>query len=539
VLGARGADYGRGQPDLARLVFASDGRIFTISADGSERVRLTGGSSVPASSGDGEPTWSPDRRTIAFVRSFRSPTEDAVSRILLMDSDGSNERPITKRGTAFQPRWSPDGRRLAYTRFSIGPTTLVSSIVIARRDGSHSRTLVKVRIDESSRALVSVGEPSWSADGRRLIYSRLALTWDGSFFPSLRLINADGSGGRLLARDAYSGAFSPSGDRIAFVSVRDRNGETCGSDECSSNGEIYVMDANGKNLRRLTRNEGDDQSPRWSADGLRLAFSSNRNYPTEFSGDELYSIGADGGCLTWLTNGTSESEGPDWEPDPAASSAPADCGAANRAPLIETDLSAARRATHRVFWLDDNFHNQLLTYVSPDFREGTLLSYDDCASFDPSDCLAEIELQEAPICRRKNIIVAEAGFGGRYLERRGALLADFGYEGGMAAYTGAVYVKLYAGEETAEPPASHTLPAELQVIAGLRRFGRERSETLPRAAFPRSLLRSLRQVRAAYSRLGSVRQVAEARGVRRATVRNKLRLERVLRRYGRVRPLPC
>ena len=53
--------------------------------------------------------------------------------------------------------------------------------------------------------------------------------------------------------------------QIAFVSKRD------------GNFEIYVMDADGGNQRRLTNNRADDWSPSWSPDGKRIAFISDRD----------------------------------------------------------------------------------------------------------------------------------------------------------------------------------------------------------------------------------------------------------------------
>ena len=86
--------------------------------------------------------------------------------------------------------------------------------------------------------------------------------------------------------------------QIAFVS--DRVG----------NNEIYVMDINGKNLRRLTKNRGDDWSPSWSPDGKRIIFSSGRD-----GNREIYVIDADGRNQLNLTNNPQDDYSPSWAPD--------------------------------------------------------------------------------------------------------------------------------------------------------------------------------------------------------------------------------
>ena len=50
----------------------------------------------------------------------------------------------------------------------------------------------------------------------------------------------------------------PDGKRIAFTSYRDKDG---------LNSEIYVMDADGGNQQRLTKNRKNDWFPSWSPDG--------------------------------------------------------------------------------------------------------------------------------------------------------------------------------------------------------------------------------------------------------------------------------
>jgi hypothetical protein len=140
-------------------------------------------------------------------------------------------------------------------------------IFVARGDGSGLRNLTP----DDHRDLA----PRWSPDGR------LA-------FQSDRHGDADvyGGGRRLTTDPASDGepTWSADGRRIAFVSMRD------------GNRELYVMRADGSGQRRLTRNDADDEWPRWLSDD-RIVFQSDRD------GDcDLYEIGADGNGLRRLTN---------------------------------------------------------------------------------------------------------------------------------------------------------------------------------------------------------------------------------------------
>ena len=97
-------------------------------------------------------------------------------------------------------------------------------------------------------------------------------------------MNADGSGKRLLTRDAWQGlAWSPDGRKIAFVGGGGKS-------------EIYVINADGSGQRRLTRTAGYEFGPAWSPDGRKIAFSRGPN------GDhQVYVMNADGSGQRRLT----------------------------------------------------------------------------------------------------------------------------------------------------------------------------------------------------------------------------------------------
>lgn len=137
--------------------------------------------------------------------------------------------------------------------------------------------------------------PSWSPDGSRLVFVRYGTN------PGIWVVNADGTGEAQLAgngNDVDDGpVWSPDGTRIAFHSSR------------NSPNDIYVMDADGANVERLTTEGGS--WPSWSPDGRHIAFQRD----VGFEAVAIFVMGADGSGQTretWLPN---ESQFPAWSPD--------------------------------------------------------------------------------------------------------------------------------------------------------------------------------------------------------------------------------
>jgi len=115
----------------------------------------------------------------------------------------------------------------------------------------------------------------------------------------LFLVDAKGETIRKLTNDAAEDsypAWSPDGKKIAFAS--DRDGTT----------NIYVMDADGSNVKQLTKGEDRSRCPAWSPDGKRIAFGR-----TVGDGCGVFVMDADGSNVKQLGDG--DGWNPAWSPD--------------------------------------------------------------------------------------------------------------------------------------------------------------------------------------------------------------------------------
>ena len=115
-------------------------------------------------------------------------------------------------------------------------------------------------------------------------------------------------GPRIVAACALLAAFALAGDaQAAFPGA---NGKIAFQSDRDGNDEIYVMDADGTNVTRLTNHPAADRDPAWSRDGTKIAFSSTR------SGiPHIWVMNADGTNPTQLTNTGSWDSEPSWAPD--------------------------------------------------------------------------------------------------------------------------------------------------------------------------------------------------------------------------------
>jgi TolB protein len=99
--------------------------------------------------------------------------------------------------------------------------------------------------------------------------------------------------------------------RIAFVSDRDGNPDPhfyTGDGQ----GEIYVMNADGSNVTKLTNSGTANRGPSWSPDRKRIAFMSNRANTEMW---DIYVMNADGSNVIKLTENHGDNFNPNWSPD--------------------------------------------------------------------------------------------------------------------------------------------------------------------------------------------------------------------------------
>jgi len=143
--------------------------------------------------------------------------------------------------------------------------------------------------------VTAVTSASVSLTGRIAFVS----TRDGN--AEIYVVNADGTGLRRLTHNGVSDAqpaWSPDGTKIAFV-----RGSGLGE-------EIYVMNVSGTGTKQLTNNNYFDEMPAWSPDGSKIAFVS-----TADTYRHVYLMNANGSGVTRLTQGTTADFFPTWSPD--------------------------------------------------------------------------------------------------------------------------------------------------------------------------------------------------------------------------------
>ncbi|HVT15514.1 MAG TPA: protein kinase [Thermoanaerobaculia bacterium] len=315
-------------PDGQQIAFRSErdgGGIFVMGATGESVRRLTDLGYNPG--------WSPDGTELLCASEGVSDPAIRTSQSRLWRVDVANgARRLVAEGDAVQPSWSPHGLRIAYWGIPAGGARRVLWTVPARAghplsngeatrlvddsylnwspvwspDGRHlyfasdrsgSMNLWRVAIDEATGKALGEPEPlstpaqwsgllSLSRDGRRILYA----TRSGK--SNLEKVAFEPAAGQALgtpqaltqgSRHVHSCDASPDGQWIAVHSTVPHE-------------NLFILRPDGSDLRQLTNDPYKNRQPRWSPDGSRIVFYSNRG-----GRYDLWTIRPDGSGLEQVT----------------------------------------------------------------------------------------------------------------------------------------------------------------------------------------------------------------------------------------------
>ena len=182
--------------------------------------------------------------TLAFV-----PSENFSYRIVVMNSDGSNQRTLfSDPRFGGKPTWSPNGDQIAFYSFSdlLLPAGDLSQIWVMDSDGQN-------RVNISNNAVDNY-DPAWSPDGNQIAFVLDEITAGKQ---QIYLMDADGSNPQNISNsssDDSRPAWSPDGSQIVFSSFQD------------GNSQIYVMDSDGSSRQNISNNAFSNGDPAWRAE---------------------------------------------------------------------------------------------------------------------------------------------------------------------------------------------------------------------------------------------------------------------------------
>jgi dipeptidyl aminopeptidase/acylaminoacyl peptidase len=175
--------------------------------------------------------------------------ESKKDEIGLMNPDGSGVALLKLYGT--DPSLSPDGTKVAYCSTK---ETQYFQVFVANVDGSSAKRVTNFDHGDACG-------PVWSHDGKKIAFYAYALP-NPSRNPGVWVMNPDGSSQMKLTDHGLDPAWSPDDRQIGFASNRE-----------GGVFQVYSMNADGSNLKRLTKGNVEASNPAWAPDGQAIAYS--------------------------------------------------------------------------------------------------------------------------------------------------------------------------------------------------------------------------------------------------------------------------
>jgi TolB protein len=250
-------------PDSRTLVYSMAGSLWRQKLDSGEAEQLTAGPGY-----DYQPDCSPDGHWIAYS----SYNKDAIE-LWAMNLDTGKTRQLTTGGAVnLEPRFSPDGKRLAFVSTSyhghfhifVGNFDNGELTNVQRFTGETRTTLPRFYYSEFDHEI----SPAWSPDGSELIFisNHGHVYGTGGFW---RMKAEPGAGAREFHYEETAWKsrpdLSPDGKRLLYASYLGQQWH-----------QLWLMPSQGGDAFPISYGDFDNTNPRWSPDGTKIAFISNR-----------------------------------------------------------------------------------------------------------------------------------------------------------------------------------------------------------------------------------------------------------------------
>lgn len=261
----------------SRVLFVRGSDVWVVDSDGANQRQLTRGALTMS------PAWHPNGKLIAYSRYGAAGT-----RIELHDLETGARRVVraTPEGLNITPAFSPDGQQLLWATNREGGTEIVSASLANL--ASARRVTVGRGTDNTS--------PSFSPDGRRIAFMS-----GRAGQPEVYISDSDGTNVQLLTEFTLGGtsyraspAWSPDGRLIAYQAT-------------AGGFQIMVLNLRDRAVKQLT-SEGVNEDPSWAPDGRHLVFTSSRS-----GVKQLWVIDSESGRLRQLTHAAGARLA-DWSP---------------------------------------------------------------------------------------------------------------------------------------------------------------------------------------------------------------------------------